>query len=114
MIIVRNGDGYSSRQSLDRTFAHTVHGTTAGAQARRPAWREASSKNSSAVVAGTSSLYPGRGKRVGTTDLRPGRALPYARNEDRAGMTRDVVAPVKTLIKAALNDATAWIEWSVR
>ena len=27
-------------------------------------------------------------------------------------MTRDILVPVKTLIKAAVNDATAWVERS--
>jgi len=80
MIIVRNGDGYPFRQPLDRTFAHTVHGTAAGSKLGGRRGRS-EFKKFITVVAGTTSIYPGRDKRVAAIDLRPGRA--YARNEDR-------------------------------
>ena len=74
MIIVRNGDGYPFRQPLDRTFAHTVHGTAAGSKlgGRRGAKRVQEIHPQWLPARLT---LPGRDKRVAAIDLRPGRAI---------------------------------------
>jgi hypothetical protein len=106
MIVVRK----PFRQTLDRTFAHTVHGTAAGrklggrrsakrVQGIHPQWLPA--RPYSTPTGTSASRRPTRG--------RAGHNHRMHRNEDRCGHDKRHSCACKDVKKAPVNDTTAWV-----